>query len=92
MSGAKSDKFPKFNAPKLVLVDPNQEFCRDLSCGVSVYAGWSARDQVWVWAVEGEESVLEEGVGESFADVERIARKTCKRILVESIAELVRRG
>lgn len=71
----------------LKLVEEKPEYARDLPCGISVYVGFSKREQAWSWSVTGED-VDESGYAEDFGQARAHALKCARGLLNMSMRML----
>lgn len=71
--------------------DTTLEYCRDLPCGLSVYAGFCKKDLNWRWLVyDAEREVDERGTEESFESARREAKRVAGSLLRQSLQELMK--
>lgn len=71
--------------------DTSLEYVRDLTCGLSVYAGFCQREMTWRWLVyDADREVDERGCAETFEMAKKEARRIAGSLLRQSLEELKR--
>ena len=76
---------------KLRMYDTTLEYCRDLPCGLSVYAGFCQRDLNWRWLVyDADREVDERGAEDTFEAARREAKRVAGSLLRQSLQELMK--